>query len=184
MARSAALRAQSIASELAVKGGGMAKVQIKDSQLGVVELRINMTDNNRVSVELIANSDRIKNELEKQSEELKAGLEKQKVVLDGVHFATDTRLGDSSSQNSSQSDNSRNNQQQQQQQQNFSSFSQGQGGFQQQNSSGGERFFDAPSAPLNNPAPVTGNVRKNYSGKNDSQTNVQRAANGSLKVSA
>ncbi|NBW82578.1 hypothetical protein EBR21_12565, partial [bacterium] len=42
MARSAALRAQSIASELAVKGGGTAKVQIKDSQLGVVELRINM----------------------------------------------------------------------------------------------------------------------------------------------
>lgn len=183
MARSAALRAQSIASELAAKGGGMAKVQIKDSQLGVVELRINMTDNNRVSVELIANSDRIKNELEKQSEELKNGLEKHKVVLDGVNFATDTRLGDSSSQNSSQSDNSRNNQQQQQQQ-NLSSFSQGQGGFQQQNSSGGERFFEAPRTPLNNPAPVAGNVRKNYSGKNDSQTNVQRAANGSLKVSA
>ncbi|MEN9826635.1 MAG: hypothetical protein RI953_2380 [Pseudomonadota bacterium] len=185
MARSAALRAQSIASELAVKGGGTAKVQIKDSQLGVVELRINMADNNRVSIDLVANSDRVKQELEKQSDELKSGLEKHNVVLEGVRFVTDTKLGDSGFQNSSQSDNTRSNQQQQQQQQqNFSSFSQGNQSSQQQNFGGGERFFERPAAPIPNNTASAGGVRKNYSGKNDAQTNVQRAANGSLKVTA
>jgi hypothetical protein len=184
MARSASLRAQSIASELAAKGGGTAKVQIKDSQLGVVELRINMSDNNRLNVELVANSERIKQELEKQSEDLKSGLEKHKVVLEGVKFATDTKLGDTGFQNSQQNDN-RNQQQQQQQQpqQGFNSFS-------QNNSSGGQqgfgqdRFFEAPNIPLNTQAAVGGSVRKNYTGKNDAQTNVQRTANGSLKVIA
>lgn len=183
MARAAALRTQSIASELAAKGGGTAKVQIKDRQLGVVELRISMSDNNKVNVELIANNERIKNELEKQSEDLKSGLEKHKVVLEGVRFATDTKLGDSSSQNSSQSDSSRANQQQQQQQ-NFSSFSQNSSGSQQQNFSGGERFFEGPRLPLSGQNASPDNARKNYSGKNDSQTNVQRNANGSLKVTA
>lgn len=184
MARSASLRAQSIASELAAKGGGTAKVQIKDSQLGVVELRINMSDNNRLNVELVANSERIKQELEKQSEDLKSGLEKHKVVLEGVKFATDTKLGDTGFQNSQQNDN-RNQQQQQQQQpqQGFNSFS-------QNNSSGGQqgfgqdRFFEAPNIPLNTQAAAGGSVRKNYTGKNDAQTNVQRTANGSLKVIA
>lgn len=185
MARSAALRAQSIASELSAKGGGTAKVQIKDSQLGVVELRINMADNNRVSVELIANSDRIKNELEKQTDDLKLGLEKHKVVLEGVKFATDTKLGDSGFQNSSQNDNSRaNQQQQQQQQQSFSSFSQGNNSNSQQSFGGGERFFEAPRTPAVGNVAASGSVKKNYSGKNDAQTNVQRAANGSLKVTA
>jgi hypothetical protein len=183
IARAAALRTQSIASELAAKGGGTAKVQIKDSQLGVVELRINMSDNNKVNVELIANNERIKNELEKQSEELKNGLEKHKVVLEGVSFATDTKLGDTSSQNSSQSDNSRANQQQQQQQ-NFSSFSQNGGNAQQQSFGGGERFFEGPRTPLTGQTGTSESARKNYSGKNDAQTNVQRNANGSLKVTA
>ncbi len=183
MARSASLRAQSIASELAAKGGGTAKVQIKDSQLGVVELRINMSDNNRLNVELVANSERIKQELEKQSEDLKSGLEKHKVVLEGVKFATDTKLGDSGFQNSQQNDNRNQQQQQQQPQQGFNSFS-------QNNSSGGQqgfgqdRFFEAPNIPLNTQAAVGGSVRKNYTGKNDAQTNVQRTANGSLKVIA
>ena len=184
MARAAALRAQSIASELSAKGGGTAKVQIKDSQLGVIELRINMSDNNKVNVELIANNERIKNELEKQSEELKSGLEKHKVVLEGVRFATDTKLGDNSSQNSSQNDNSRANQQQQQQQQNFSSFSQNGGNNSQQSFGGGERFFEGPRTPLAGQSGTTDSARKNYSGKNDAQTNVQRNANGSLKVTA
>ncbi len=186
MARAAALRTQSIAAELAAKGGGTAKVQIKDSQLGVVELRINMSDNNKVNVELIANSERIKNELEKQTDELKAGLEKHKVMLEGVSFATDAKLGDTGFQNSSQNENSRSNQQQQQQQQqqNFSSFSQNSGNSSQQNFSGGERFFNGPQIPAAVPASNSGNARKNYSGKNDPQTNVQRNANGSLKVIA
>lgn len=181
IARSASARAQSIASELAAKGGGTAKVQIKDSQLGVVELRINMSDNNRVSVELVANSERIKQALEKHSEDLKSGLEKHKVVLEGVKFVTDTKLGDAGFQNSQQNDNR--NQQQQQPQQGFSSFS-------QNNSSGGQqgfgqdRFFEAPNIPISTPAAVGGSIRKNYTGKNDSQTNVQRTANGSLKVIA
>jgi hypothetical protein len=187
MARSASLRAQNIASELAAKGGGTAKVQIKDSQLGVVELRINMSDNNRLNVELVANSERIKQELEKQSEDLKSGLEKHKVVLEGVKFATDTKLGDAGFQNSQQNDN-RNQQQQQQQQQ--QQPQQGFNSFSQNNSSGGQqgfgqdRFFEAPNIPLNTQAAVGGSVRKNYTGKNDAQTNVQRTANGSLKVIA
>ncbi|MBM3382355.1 MAG: hypothetical protein FJY29_07930 [Betaproteobacteria bacterium] len=187
MARAASLRAQSIAAELAVKGGGTAVVQIKDSQLGVVELRINMSDDNRLKVELVANSERIKQELEKQSEELKTGLEKHKLVLEGVSFATDAKLGESGFQNSSQSD-SRNQQSQQQQQQHqpqqgFNSFSQNQSSAGQQGF-GQERFFQSPNMPLNNAAPVSGAAKKNYTGKNDSQTNIQRNANGSLKVTA
>ncbi|MEN9529638.1 MAG: hypothetical protein RI932_1511 [Pseudomonadota bacterium] len=183
MARAAALRAQSVAAELAVKGGGTAKVQIKDSQLGVVELRINMSDDNRLKVELVANSERIKQELEKQSEELKTGLEKHKLVLEGVSFGTDTKLGDSSFQNSTQSENRNQQSQQQQQQQGFNSFSQNQSSAGQQGF-GQERFFQAPTLPLNNAAPVNGAAKKSYAGKNESQTNIQRNANGSLKVTA
>jgi hypothetical protein len=184
MARAAALRAQSVAAELAVKGGGTAKVQIKDSQLGVVELRINMSDDNRLKVELVANSERIKQELEKQSDELKNGLEKHKLVLEGVSFATDAKLGESGFQNSSQSDNrNQQSQQQQQQQQSFNSFSQNQSSAGQQGF-GQERFFQGPEIPLNSSAAVNSSAKKNYSGKNDSQTNIQRNANGSLKVTA
>lgn len=183
MARSAALRAQSVANELATKGGGTARVQIKDSQLGVVELRINMSDNRRLSVELVANSDRIRQELERQSEELKNGLEKHNLVLDGVQFATDAKLGDNSFQNSSQSEQKN---AQQNQQQSFNSYSQNnsQQGQQSQQSFGQDRFFEGAPLPLNNGNQSGIAVRKNYTGKNDTKTNVQRAANGSLKVSA
>lgn len=181
LARSAALRAQSIASELSIKGGGSAKVQIKDNRLGVVELRINMADNNRVNVEVVSNNESVRKELEKQIDELRTGLEKHKVVLEGIKFATDTKLGDSPAQNSAQNDNSRN-----QQQQNFSSFSQNSFGTQQQSQGQGqrERPFDNSNQPL---SPNTGTIsagRKIYTGKNEQQTNVQRAANGSLKVTA
>jgi hypothetical protein len=185
IARAAALRAQSIASELSAKGGGSAKIQIKDSRLGVVELRINMTDNKHVTIDLVANSDRIKQELEKQSDDLKVGLEKQNVVLEGVRFVTDTKLGDSGTQNSSQNDSSRSGQQsQQQQQQNMSSFSEGRNGSQQQNSSGNERFLDGSVNARTNQIPSNGSIRKNYSGQIEPQTNVQRSANGSLKITA
>jgi hypothetical protein len=180
MARSAALRAQSVANELATKGGGTARVQIKDSQLGVVELRINMSDNRRLSVELVANSDRIRQELEKQSEELKNGLEKHNLVLDGVQFATDAKLGDNSFQNSSQNEQKN---AQQNQQQSFNSFSQN-NSQQGQQSFGQDRFFEGAPLPLNSGNQSGIAVRKNYTGKNDAKTNVQRAANGSLKVSA
>jgi hypothetical protein len=142
-----------------------------------------MSDNRRMSVELVANSERIKQELEKQSEELKNGLRKHNLVLDGVQFATDTKLGDSSFQNSTQSDQRNSPQNQQQQQQGFNSFSQsntqsGQQSFAQ------ERRFEGAPIPLDNNATNGNSVRKNYTGKNDVKTNVQRAANGSLKVSA
>jgi hypothetical protein len=183
MARNAAQRAQTIAAELAAKGGGTARVQIKDSQLGVVELRINMSDNNRMNVELVANSDRIKLELEKQAGALKDGLEKHKLVVDGVHFATDMKLGESSFQSSTQTDSQNQQQPSAQNQQGFNSFAQnssgqGQGGFEQ------ERFFE-PQRLVNvaNQRPQV-NARQSYTGKNESQTNIQRNANGSLKVTA
>ncbi|MEY2987125.1 MAG: hypothetical protein RJB13_646 [Pseudomonadota bacterium] len=183
MARAAAQRAQTIAAELATKGGGTARVQIKDSQLGVVELRINMSDNNRMNVQLVANSDRIKQELEKHADALKDGLEKHQLIVEGVNFATDMKLGESSFQSNTQSENQSQQQSQAQNQQGFSSFQQGnsgqgQGNFEQ------ERFFEQQQfAGLGNQIPQK-NSRQNYAGKNDSQTNIQRSANGSLKVSA
>ena len=183
MARTAAQRAQTIAAELAAKGGGTAKVQIKDSQLGVVELRINMSDNNRMNVKLVANSDRIKQELEKHAEALKDGLEKHQLIVEGVNFTTDMKLGESSFQNSTQSDSQNQQQAQAQNQQGFGSFQQngsgqGQGSFEQ------ERFFESQQfAGFANQTPQK-QSRQNYAGKNETQTNIQRSANGSLKVSA
>lgn len=179
MARAAALRAQSIASELAAKGGGSARVQIKDSQLGVVELRVNMTDRNRMNVELIANTERIKQELEKQTEELKSGFEKHQVILEGVQFSTDSKLGESGFQNSNQNENKGQNQFQQQ---NFNSFSQNSSS-QGQQGSNPERTFELANTPINANLNKS-SARKDYSGKNEPKTNVQRDANGSLKVSA
>jgi len=183
MARTAAQRAQTIAAELASKGGGTARVQIKDSQLGVVELRINMSDNNRMNVQLVANSDRIKQELEKHADALKDGLEKHQLIVDGVNFATDVKLGESAFQNSTQNESQNQQQPQSQNQQSFGSFQQnasgqGQGSFDQ------DRFFESQQlAGLGNQIPQKQH-RQNYTEKNEPQTNIQRSANGSLKVSA
>lgn len=183
MARNATQRAQTIAAELAAKGGGTARIQIKDSQLGVVELRINMSDDNRMNVQLVANSDRIKQELEKHADALKDGLEKHQLIVDGVNFSTDMKLGESSFQSGSQNDN-------QSQQQSFSQNQQSFGSFQQNNSGQGqgnfnqERFFEAQQINvLSNQLPQN-QTRQTYAGKNETQTNIQRSANGSLKVTA
>jgi hypothetical protein len=151
--------------------------------LGVVELRINMSDNNRMNVQLVANSDRIKQELEKHADALKDGLEKHKLIVEGVNFATDMKLGESSFQSNTQNENQNQQQPQSQNQQAFGSFQQnnsgqGQGRFEQ------ERPFEPQQmAGLTNNTPQKQN-RKNYASTNDAQTNIQRSANGSLKVTA
>jgi len=102
-------RAQDRAADLQARGGGMAKVQIRDARLGDVGLRVNMGGDGKVHVEISTADERVKKEIEKGIDELKASLEKNNLQVGEVRVIEDvgrTRDGTRDQGNQQQSQNS------------------------------------------------------------------------------
>jgi hypothetical protein len=187
-------RAIDVSNQLQVRGGGTAKIQIQDDKIGSVELTINMKRDKSVSMEIKASDIDLKNNLEENAETLKKSLESQEINLielkvtnleKSIHAGMNGSANQSFSNQNSQSQqqaNDGNNQNSSQQNFNQSLFS---GNFSNNNSN----FFqnNVESEYLFNKG---GN--KNYINKNNlknnmeknSITNIQRGANGSIKVLA
>lgn len=190
---SATRRAIDLASQLQSRGGGTAKVQIQDDKLGNIELNIQMKKNNSVSMEIKASDNDLKNILEKNSDTLKKSLDSQNIALtDFKVTAVDSKavhntLGAMNNQNFSQQqgNNSHNSNQESAYQQNLNQnmFS---GNFSNSfMNNGGNNYNvftdESNSVRLNNnflnkKNNVINNMEKN------SITNIQRGANGSIKV--
>ena len=191
ISQAAVTRAQDLTAELQAKGGGTAKVQIRDGKLGVIDLKINMGIENKVYIEISSNNEKIKAELEKGLDELKRSLDKQNLTLADFKLVSSANSASSDFQSSQDNSNNSNRgqennqpQQQQQQQNNFfgSSTNSGSSG----NSNFGQNGWQDSGTRFENPAQYSRQkgTEASSSAASDRHKNVQRGANGSLKVFA
>lgn len=179
-------RARNMATQLQGRGG-TAKVQLRDSNAGNVSLQIRVEPGNKVFIEVSASDagGKLKEDFKEGVEQLKKSLESQKLTLSEFKF-TDTGFGSSTNSGSSQSNRENSAQEQRnnsQSQQGWSGQGTSQGG---QNSSGqGQRAFqDFGLEQIAQQNSRTRGFERSTAATNNRQTNVQRNANGSLKVSA
>lgn len=185
-------RALDLSAQLQARGGGTAKVQIEDEKLGKIELNIQMTKNNTVTMEIKASDNELKNILEKNSETLKKSLDSQNISLADFKVTNleikgvQNTLGTMSGQSFSQQQNSNNQQQEFSNQQNLNNQSSFSGNFSNSFMNNGSNKYNvfneenswnkSNSNFVNRKNLTLNNVEKN------SITNIQRGANGSIKV--
>ncbi|KAB8038045.1 hypothetical protein GCL60_12800 [Silvanigrella paludirubra] len=191
MVSAATRRAVDLSSQLQARGGGNAKIQIQDEKFGSIELNIHMKKDNTVSMEIKATDKDLKNILEQNSDTLKKTLDSQNISLTDFKVSTvesksiQAGLGGTTSQGFSQqqfNQNSNNGNNQDFYQQNLA-----QGFMSNSFSNGNNSFFnrsddDYSFSKSSNQSYI--NSRNNFS-KNmekNSITNIQRGANGSIKV--
>lgn len=182
LAAAALDRARNLAAQMHTRGG-VAKIQIKDGKNGAINLEIRVEPGNKVFIDVKSRDGKLKEELVEGIEALKKGLESQKMALTEFKFSTDTSMNSNSNSGGQQQSNNKNSQENsapQNFQFNQQSSQQGQSGSGGQHSQGGleqmgERFLNSARART---------FEKNASASSSKQTNVQRTANGSLKVSA
>ncbi len=184
-------RAVDLSSQLQARGGGSAKIQIQDDKLGNIELNIHMKKDNTVTMEIKASDKDLKNILEKNSDSLKKSLDTQNISLTDFKVSTvekSTQSGTSfaSGQGFSQQQNHHNGQNS-----NFSSQDSAQQGLNQgfnpnNFTNGNNQFFKNPDSDFSfNKYPNQEYVNKDILLKGmekNSITNIQRGANGSIKV--
>lgn len=183
LTKAAFSRAQGLSDELQARGGGMARVQIRDSRLGVVALKVNMGAERTVHIEISASDETIKRELEKGVDELKASLDRQSLALGDVKIISDAKLAGNDSQQQGERG-QRNPDPQGSPFQQGGQSPQGQGqrpSHQQGEAWAGNAFGSVPSAA--NPSRQKRSENHNSAGI-DRQKIVNRGANGSLKVIA
>ncbi|MCA2960531.1 MAG: flagellar hook-length control protein FliK [Silvanigrellales bacterium] len=177
ISQAALARIEDRALELQARGGGLAKVQIRDARLGQVELRVNMNGEGRIQVEIAAEDPEVRKELEKGIDELRANLERNNLAVGDVKV-----LSESQRSNSQQNGNEQKNPWQQGNYQQSAQDGRGNGGHQQ-----GEKATEWAFGG-------NGNTTRDSLGKKGSegenpapslrQRIVQRGENGSLKVFA
>lgn len=187
LASVATKRAIELTSQLHVRGGGIAKIQINDEKLGNIELNINLKKDNTVTMEIKATNPELKLVLEKNSDLLKKSLDTQNIILTDfkvsmVEKAESSGMNFSNGQGFSQHNHNNNNTfiSQDFTQQNINQ------GFMNNNFSNGKNYFNN----LDNDILNQNNSNKNYENKiaiiknieSNSVKNVQRSSNGSIKV--
>jgi hypothetical protein len=187
-------RAIDVSNQLQIKGGGTAKIQIQDDKMGNVELTINMKRDKSVSMEIKASDIDLKNNLEENAEALKKSLESQEINL--IEFkVTNMEKSINSSMNGFANQNFSNQNSQSQQQgndgnnQNSSQQTFNQGLFSGNFSNNNSNYFqnNVESENLFNKVGNKGYINKNNIKNNmekNTVTNIQRGANGSIKVLA
>ncbi|BBH53628.1 flagellar hook-length control protein FliK [Fluviispira sanaruensis] len=179
-------KAIDLSTQLQARGGGTAKVSIQDDKLGQIELNIQMKKDSSVSLEIKTSSKELKTFIENGTDSLKKSLEVQNITLTDVKVSTTEKSSQSNlnsgghfNSNDNFKQNSDNNQSSQNNNQNFANT------FSNQNN---QKFFQNQENDLiinpyqtansNNLSDKFKKVEKN------SLTNIQRGANGSIKVLA
>ena len=191
MISAATRRAVDLSSQLQARGGGSAKIQIQDEKLGNIELNIHMKKDNTVTMEIKASDKDLKNILEKNSDTLKKSLDTQNISLTDFKVSTVEKSNQSSmnfasGQGFSQQQSQHNGQNSNLNSQDVSQQSLNQGFLSNNFTNGNNQFFKNPDGDFSfNKYPNQDYVNKNISFKNmekSSITNIQRGANGSIKV--
>ncbi|KAB8029986.1 flagellar hook-length control protein FliK [Fluviispira multicolorata] len=179
-------KAIDLSEQLQARGGGTAKVQIQDDKLGQIELNIQMKKDNSVSMEIKTSNRELKNIIENGTDTLKKSLEVQNITLTDIKVSITEKSSQSnlnsgghfSSQQQS-NHNSDNNSNNQNANQGFTNS------FTNQNN---QKFFQNQENDLKiNPYQNTSSSNKTDNFKKvekNSLTNIQRGANGSIKVLA
>ncbi len=184
LAQAAFDRIQNLSQQLQVRGGGLARVEIRDAQLGVVNLSVRMGIENKLSIEINTADPLVKAELDKGIESLKKSLTDQRFSIAELNVVTDpSRLkAPDSSGAASQQNQSQNQQQnlfgQQSQNQKQNSFY----GQNSQQNNNWQQNIPLTENQLNGRQKLSINDGENYA--NARQKNIVRGANGSLKVTA
>lgn len=169
--------------QLAHAGGGTARIQVVDKQLGTIEVSVKMRARGEVSVEIATSSAELRDELERNADKIRGRLEAQnlqlmdlKFAVEGASASADARSGDRqqdqqrSGQDPQPNPGSSNHGTQGWQQASHGDGRGADSGFRKELQGGGGEGREAAPAAL----------REAF----NRQTKVQRQANGSLKVSA
>ena len=184
LAQAAFDRIQNLSQQLQVRGGGLARVEIRDAQLGVVNLSVRMGIENKLSIEINTADPRVKAELDKGIESLKKSLTDQRFSIAELNVVTDpSRLKSPDSSGAASQQNQSQNQQQnlfgqQSQHQKQNSFY----GQNSQQNNNWQQNIPLAENQLNGRQKLSINDGENYA--NARQKNIVRGANGSLKVTA
>jgi hypothetical protein len=89
-------RIQDRSLELQARGGGLAKVQIRDAILGEVNLRVAMNGRREMTIEIVAADERVRKEIEKGIDDLRSSLEKGSLTVSEVKVTSEAKsTGDS-----------------------------------------------------------------------------------------
>lgn len=182
------VKAYSLANTLRHQGGGTAKIEINNAELGKVNLKVSVDADKRVFVEVASGNERLKHDLEKQVDKLKGSLEKQNLKLEAFDWRPEIAAQNTST-SASTSDHS-----QQKHHSNQSEWTNFRGNSSQQGFQGNSQAFERGFQQGNNSMNVAGlNSGFKMGGNTVAQprmmnsfnnTTVQRNANGSLRVMA
>ncbi|APJ04250.1 flagellar hook-length control protein FliK [Silvanigrella aquatica] len=184
-------RAVDLSNQLQARGGGTAKIQIQDDKVGSLELSIHMKKDNTVSMEIKASDKDLKNILEKNSDTLRKSLDNQNISLTDFKVSTieksiQTNMGSAAGQGFSQHQSQHNGQNGNLNNPDNPQQALNQSFLQNSFSNGSNSFFKNPESDFSfNRNHIQDYVNKNVSFKNvekNSITNIQRGANGSIKV--
>jgi flagellar hook-length control protein FliK len=169
MSKGAMHRAVQTAARLQAQGGGSARIQINDTHLGSIDLRVTVSAGQNVHVEIKSKDQKLRNSLESRMDDLRSSLGQHNLNLSECRVVSET------AQARNETENRNSNGGQTFQQQGF-----GQNSSQNQNShQGRDNTVGTESIAARNPIPKNSNPA-NIAPK----TNIQRGANGSLKVTA
>ena len=164
-----------LADHLKSTQGGSAKLQIHDSQFGKINLHVEMKNNHSLVVHIQTEHESVKKGIEDKVNFLKQSLHTQKIEL--TDFKVNMLEKSTQTQNQSQSQFNSQNQQEQNSQNIFQNpYFQGQNGQNFEDKNDLEKFETTNGMP---------NLKTNYKNmQKNSITNIQRSANGSIKVLA
>ena len=166
-------RAIQTAARLQAQGGGTARIQLNDSQLGAIDLRVSISAGNNVHIEIKSKNDKLRSSLEDRMGDLRDSLNTHKLNLAECRVVSDVSSARNETENRSGNKQDASGQQQQ------ANTSRNDSNAQQRNNR--QETNEFPFEPASKPAPARGLA----TGKKLSpQTNVQRDANGSLKILA
>ncbi len=169
-----------LADHLKAARGGSAKLHIQDPELGKISLQVDMKNPSSVSVTIHTESADVKRKIEDKMEFLKQSLELQKITLSDFKVTSvDKAMASQFNQSGNQGQSS----------QNQSAYYNPNAGSQfnsNQNNSGFNSNFNQESSNFMNDESAlksaSNNKYKNV--QKNSITNIQRSANGSIKVLA
>lgn len=162
-----------LSDQLKAAGGGTAKLHIQDSQLGTINLQIDMKNKSTISVSIQAEHESVGKNIEDKVDVLKQSLDSQKINLADFKVTIIDKSSNAQSQFSSSGG-------QEQYAQNYSQNGQFQNNFMQNSNGDNKNPFLVEDVGYKNSV-----NNKNYRNvQKNSHTNIQRGANGSIKVLA
>lgn len=172
LAQTAMERAQSLTDRLEAQGGGTARIRVRDSVLGEVQIHVRIGTDRQATVQITAEQPEVRKALESRLEDLRHSLSSHRLTVADLRVVSDTQNTQMNSQTSNDG--------QQQSTANHSQSWNSQGG---NDARGRDGQPNSPSVP-GGAAQIRPRPAKVPRADLTTKPSVQRDANGSLKVQA